>query len=337
MRRVVPFVIAAATILAAASSSPLHAQRTLTVGAYTTPREAYRAILPAFAAQWKQQHGETVRFAESYLGSGAQARAIVAGFQADVAALSLAPDVDRLVKAGLVDNGWAANANRGIVTRSLVVFAVRPGNPKNIRTWDDLAKPGISVLTPNPASSGGAMWNISALVGAALRGNTSVAAGDTAAAARLLQAILRNVKIMDKGARESMLTFEQGVGDVAITYENEVLTARAAGQKVDYVIPPGTIVIENPVAIVRGYSDDHRTTDLARAFVSYLWSNEAQLIFAKNGYRPVIPHLAGVDPALTKPVQGAFTIADLGGWQHVVDVVFSPAGLFPGALQLAKR
>jgi len=327
-------LVAAAALLPATSSL---AQRTLTIGAYTTPREAYRAILPAFAAQWKQQHGENLRFAESYLGSGAQARAIVAGFQADVAALSLAPDVDRLVRAGLVDNGWAANANKGIVTRSVVVFAVRPGNPKNIRTWDDLAKPGVSVLTPNPATSGGAMWNIAALVGAALRGNTSVAAGDTAAATGLLQGILRNVKIMDKGARESMLTFEQGVGDVAITYENEVLTARAAGQKMDYVIPPGTIWIENPVAVVRGYSDDHRNTDLARAFVAYLWSSEAQLIFAKNGYRPVIQNLAGMDAALTRPVTGAFSIADLGGWPHVVDVVFSPSGLFNTALRVARR
>ncbi len=335
MRSSFPTLLAAAALLSPTFS--LAAQRTLTLGAYTTPREAYRAILPAFAAQWKQQHGETVRFAESYLGSGAQARAIVAGFQADVAALSLAPDIDRLVKAGLVDNGWAANPNRGIVTRSLVVFAVRPGNPKNIRGWDDLAKPGIAVLTPNPATSGGAMWNIAAFVGAALRGNTSVAAGDTAAASRLLQAILANVKIMDKGARESMLTFEQGVGDVAITYENEVLTARAAGQKMDYVVPPGTIWIENPVAVVRAYSDDHRATDLARAFVSYLWSNEAQLIFAKNGYRPVARNLAGVSPDLMRPVPGAFTIADLGDWPHVVDVVFSASGVFNTALRLARR
>jgi sulfate transport system substrate-binding protein len=262
---------------------------------------------------------------------------VIAGFQADVAALSLEPDIQQLVRAGLVDAGWASGPTRGIVTRSIVVFAVRPGNPKHIRTWDDLARPGVQVLTPNPATSGGAMWNIAALVGAALRGNTASAAGDTAAALRLLQGVLRNVKIMDKGARESMLTFEQGVGDVAITYENEVLTARATGGTMEYVVPPGTLWIENPAAVVSGYSDDRRTTDVARAFVAYLVTPEAQAIFARNGYRPVIPAVASADLASAKSIRGAFTVADLGGWPKVQSVVFGPGGLFARALEVAKR
>jgi sulfate/thiosulfate transport system substrate-binding protein len=334
------FVAAAAISLcgcAAKENGDAVPERTLTLAAYTTPREAYREILPAFAAHWKREHGEDLRFEESYLGSGAQARAVAAGFRADVAALSLEPDIHTLVKAGLVDSSWKSAPHDGIVSRSLVVFAVRPGNPRNIRTWDDLARPGVEVLTPNPATSGGAMWNIAALVGAALRGGTSAAGNDTAAAERLLRAVLKNVRIMDKGARESMLTFEQGVGDVAITYENEVLTARASGQKMDYVVPPSTIWIDNPAAVVQGYADRKNNRDVAGGLVAYLTGEEAQRTFAKNGYRPVLTGLIGIDAALTAAVPGAFSIESLGGWPHVVDVVFSPTGIFSRALQAVRR
>lgn len=318
---------------ASASSAP----RTLTLAAYTTPREAYRVLLPAFAAEWKKSHGQDLKFEESYLGSGAQARAVAAGFRADVAALSLEPDIQTLVKAGLVDSAWKSKASRGIVTRSLVVLAVRPGNPRNIRTWDDLKRPGVEVLTPNPATSGGAMWNIAALVGAAMRGATSVPANDSAGAEHLLRDVLRNVRIMDKGARESMLTFEQGVGDVAITYENEVLSARAAGKAMDFVIPPATIWIENPVAVVSGYATQKGNADVASAFVDFLLTPDAQRAFARNGYRPVLENLTGIDSSVTRAVPAAFTIDQIGGWPKVTATIFAPKGMFDRALEAARK
>ena len=203
----------------------------LILAAYTTPREAYgKAIIPAFQKSWKEKTGGEVKFRESYQSSGAQARAIIGGFEADVATLSLEGDMDKIAQENLITHDWKAGPNGGMVTTSVVVLAVRKGNPKNIRDWADLARPGVNVLTPDPKTSGGAMWNINAIYGAALRGHAGVPAGDKAAAERFLASVFRNVSIMDKGARESITTFEKGVGDVAITYENEVLVGQQAGQ-----------------------------------------------------------------------------------------------------------
>ena len=303
--------------------------RTLVLGAYTTPREAYgKAILPAFQKHWKEKTGETVVFQESYLGSGAQARAIVGGFEADVAALSLEADVEAIAKAGLISDDWKAGPHGGMVTRSVVVLAVRPGNPRGLKDWDDLRAPGLNVLTPNVRTSGGAMWNVCALYGAALRGGTSAPKGDAAAAEKLLGEVLGNVSVMDKGARESILTFEKGVGDTAITYENEVLAARQAGQPYEYVIPRATILIENPVAVVDRYAEKHGTRELAAGFVAFLGSPEAQRAFAEYGYRPVdagvAQEVAGRFPAVTD----LFTVRDLGGWPEVQKTLFAPGALY---------
>ncbi len=313
--------------------------RTLTLGAYTTPREAYREIIPAFTSDWRKTHAGSITFEESYLGSGAQARAIAGGFEADLAALSLEPDIDALVKGGLITHDWKSRALGGMVTRSIVVIAVRAGNPKNIKTWDALRRPGIKVLTPNPRTSGGAMWNIAAIYGAALRGSTTAAAGDSAAAQALLRDIIANVAIMDKGARESILTFESGVGDAAITYENEVLVSKSAGKAIDFVIPPGTILIENPIAVVDTYASKHGTTDAAVAFVHYLTSPEAQRKYAEHGLRPVDETVAAEYRAKFPDVPGLFTIRDLGGWPVVTQTLFSPGGVFEraSAQALAKQ
>ena len=303
--------------------------RTLTIGAYTTPREVYgREILPAFARAWKARTGDDVKFQESYLGSGAQARAIVQGFEADVAALSLEADVETIARAKLITRDWKKAASGGMVSRSVVVLAVRPGNPKGIKDWDDLRKPGLDVLTPNPKTSGGAMWNIAAVYGAVLRGKTS-APPNVQGAERYLAEILRNVSIMDKGARESMLTFEGGTGDVAITYENEVLVARQSGKKMDYVIPRSTILIENPVAVVDVYAEAHGNRDLADAFVQFLASAQAQEAYARYGLRPVDARVA----ATTKYAKPAdlFTIRDLGDWPVVKKTLFGPTGAFERA------
>jgi sulfate/thiosulfate transport system substrate-binding protein len=304
------------------------ATRTLTIGAYTTPREAYgRSILPAFAREWRGAAAESLRFETSYQGSGAQARAIVAGFEADVAALSLEPDLQTLEKAHLITRDWRTGPTAGIITRSIVVIGVRPGNPKNIKSWDDLRRPGIQVVMPNPKTSGGAMWNVLAMYGASLRGFTSAPKSDSAAAERLVRDVVHNVAIMDKGAREAMLTFESGVGDATITYENEVLVAKQSGKKMDYVVPNGTIVIENPVAVVDAYADRHGNRKAADAFVKFLTTDSAQAAFEQFGLRRATGETSGLPPLPAS----AFTIRDLGGWKQVTPAVFGPGGVFERA------
>jgi sulfate/thiosulfate-binding protein len=303
---------------------------TLILGGYTTPREAYdKALIPAFQKYWKEKTGQDVEFQESYQGSGAQSRAIVGGFEADIAALSLEGDIDKIAEAGLITHDWKSTPNRGMVSTSIVVIAVRPGNPKNIQDWPDLAQPGLNVLTPDPKTSGGAQWNINAIYGAALRGFAGAAKDDKAAAQEFLKRVLRNVSIMDRGARESITTFEKGVGDVAITYENEVLVGRQSGQTYDYVVPRSTILIENPVALVDKYVDKHGVREVAEAFVNFLWMQEAQRGYAKYGLRPVVPTaVAGEVLAQFPPVQDLWKVDYLGGWKKVTDEVYGPQGVY---------
>lgn len=337
------FARACALILALQAAFPSAAPaapaqvRTLTLGAYTTPREAYgKAIIPAFQRYWKQKTGQEVRFQESYLGSGAQARAIVGGFEADVAALSLEADVDALAKAGLIQRDWRVGPTRGMVSRSVVVIAVRRGNPKAIRDWDDLRREGLEILTPNVRTSGGAKWNVCALYGAALRGGTAAKRGDTGSAAALLAAVLRNVTVMDKGARESMINFEKGVGDVAITYENEVLVGRKSGETYEYVVPKATILIENPAAVVDKYADKHGNRDVAEAFVAFLATPEAQRAFTEYGLRAVDAGVARETARRFPAVGDLFGIRDLGGWSQVEKTLFAADGVYERAMAAAR-
>lgn len=306
---------------------------TVILGAYTTPREAYGKLIPIFRQQWKEQTRQDVNFEESYLGSGAQSRAIVEGFEADVAALSLEADITRIQQAGLITHDWKDTPSKGMVSNSIVVFAVRKGNPKDIRDWADLAKPGVQILTPNPKTSGGAMWNVLALYGAALRGYVEgVPANDEAAAQEFLKAVLRNVTVMDKGARESITNFEKGVGDVAITYENEVLVAQMQGEDYDLVIPRSTILIENPIAVVDAYADKHGVRAVAEAFVQFLLSRQAQEIFAEHGLRSVDPEVAQATADKYPPVEDLFTIEYFGGWNAATPAIFGDDGVFSKAL-----
>jgi sulfate transport system substrate-binding protein len=278
----------------------------LTLVAYSTPREAYEEIIPAFQ---KTAAGRGVSFDQSYGSSGEQSRAVEAGLPADVVGLSLAPDVRRLVDAGLVAEDWDSGEYDGMVTDSVVVFVVRKGNPEGIRTWDDLTRDGIEVITPNPFTSGGARWNVMAAYGARLELGES-----EQQATSYLERLFANVAVQDKSAREALQTFAGGKGDVMLAYENEAITAQAKGEDVDYIVPDQTILIENPVAV---------TTDApeqAQAFVDFLRTPKAQRIFAEKGYRPVVDSvLAAFDyPAPAK----LFTIADLGGWDGVSDKFF---------------
>jgi sulfate/thiosulfate transport system substrate-binding protein len=275
----------------------------LTLVAYSTPREAYEQLIPAFQ---KTEAGKGISFSQSYGSSGDQSRAIQNGLAADVVTLSLEPDMTKLVDAGLVAKDWNAGEHKGMVTDSVVVFVVRKGNPKSIRTWDDLVKPGIEVIEPNPFTSGGAKWNIMAAYGAQLK------AGKTPEqAAAWLEQMFRNVPVQDKSAREALQTFIGGKGDVMLAYENEAITAQQKAQAVDYVVPDSTILIENPIAVV----SKSKNATAAKAFVDYLRSADAQRIFAEKGYRPVNEQVAAT-ANFPKP-SGLFTIDDLGGWSEV--------------------
>jgi sulfate transport system substrate-binding protein len=324
--------------LAACSSSPAQTtgnQVKLTLGAYTTPREAYRELIPIFLAQWKEKTGQDVVFEESYLGSGAQSRAIVEGFEADVAALSLEADINRIQNAGLITHDWKSGPYKGMVSTSIVSFAVRQGNPQGINDWADLARPGIEILTPNAKTSGGAMWNILALYGAARRGFVEgVARDNDTAASNFLLSVLNNVTVMDKGARESITNFEKGIGDLAITYENEVLVGQMNGQTYDLIIPRSTILIENPVTVVDVYADKHGTRELAEAFVEFLYTQKAQEIFAKYGLRSVDPEVSKSTSDHYPVVQDLFKVEYFGGWEQIIPTFFSEQGIY--TLTVAK-
>jgi sulfate/thiosulfate transport system substrate-binding protein len=319
----------------ACSGSRSNGQRvSLRLGGYTTPREAYgKAIIPAFQKYWKAQTGQDVEFQESYQGSGAQSRAIVGGFDADIAALSLEADIDRITEAGLITHDWKSNKYGGMVSTSIVVIAVRQGNPKGVHDWPDLARPGLNVLTPDPKTSGGAQWNVNAIYGAALRGAAGVPKDDPAAAKQFLKDVFRNVSILDKGARESITNYEKGVGDVAITYENEVLVGRQAGQTYDYVVPRSTILIENPVALVDKYVDQHGVRQVAEAFVNFLWEKEAQRAYAKYGLRPLDPEVAAEVQGQYPAVQDLWRIDFLGGWSKVSKDIYGENGIYTQVFQ----
>lgn len=302
---------------------------TLILAAYTTPREAYTRIIPLFQAHWKEQTGQDVIFEESYLASGAQSRAIVEGFEADIAALSLEADITRIQNAGLITHDWHSVPHNGMVTASVVAFAVRPGNPKGIQDWADLAKPGVEVLTPNAKTSGGAMWNILSLYGAAKRGFVEgVPTDDEAAVQAFLLSVLRNVTVMDQGARESITNFERGIGDVAITYENEILVAQKGGQTYEMVLPRSSILIENPVAVIDANVDKHGTREAAEAFVSFLFSREAQEIFAEFGLRVPDPQVAEATADQYPPLEDIFTIEYFGGWVEATPAFFGDEGIY---------
>ncbi len=271
--------------------------------AYSTPKEAYAELIPAFN---KTAEGKGVKFTQSYGASGDQARAVESGLPADIVALSLAPDVDKLVEPGIVAENWADDDTDGFVTNSVVVFAVRKGNPKGLKTWDDLIKKGVEVITPNPFTSGGAKWNLMAAYGAQIEQGKS-----PEAALAYLKALLANTPVQDKSAREALATFSGGKGDVLIAYENEAITAQNVGVELDYVIPDETILIQNPAAV----TEKAKSPEKAEAFLEYLKTSPAQKIYASKGYRSIIP--AEVDKSTYPDPKKLFKIDKFGGWDKV--------------------
>jgi sulfate transport system substrate-binding protein len=319
------FALLVATVVATALAATTAAtartsDTTLSLVAYSVPRDALGAVIKA----WQQTpDGKDVDFTQSYGASGDQARAVAAGLKADVVQLSTGLDVDVLVKAGLVDRSWDKQTAKGIATNSIVVFAVRDGNPKHIRNWSDLVRPGIQIVTPNPSSSGAAKWNVMAAYGAQRRlGKT-----DKQAIA-FVEKMMRNVVSLDTSGRNATNSFLAGRGDVYITYENE---ARLA--KLQYVIPRQTLLIEAPIAVVK--TSEHK--DAATKFVRFTRTPQAQRIFAQYGFRPLLPSVYRefVEQYPRRP--GIFKIGDayIGGWQAVEKRWFDPnTGLWVG---IAKR
>ena len=283
---------------------------TLTLVAYSTPREVYEELIPAFTAT---PAGAGVSFEQSYASSGEQSRAVESGLPASIVAFSLAPDVTRLVEADLVEPDWADDEHKGMVSNSVVVLAVRKGNPEGIKGWSDLLRDGIEVITPNPFTSGGARWNVMAAYGAQLEQGKS-----HEEAVEYLRHLFHNVPVQDKSARESLQTFAGGKGDVLIAYENEAITAQQKGEELDYVIPAETILIENPIAVAS--ETDASTQEKARAFIDYARSEPGQKVFAEKGYRSILPELVEAD-RYPEP-ESLFTIEKFGGWEKVMTDFF---------------
>ena len=295
----------------AAASGGSGEKGTLSLVAYSTPQVVYDEIIPAFE---KTSDGKGIGFKSSYGGSGDQSRAVIAGQPADYVAFALQPDMEKLVDEGLVDDDWDQTATHGLVSKSVVVFVVRKGNPKGIKSWDDLLEEGTDVITPNPFSSGGAKWNLMAAYGAASKGGKDPEAG----LAYLRQLITAHVNVQDKSARESLQNFLSGNGDVALSYENEAVTAQKKGADIDYVIPDDTIQIENPVAVTL----NSKVPDVANAFLKFALSDKGQQRFAEWGYRPVDDAVLKANKDKFPRPSGLFTIDDLGGWDTVNDEFF---------------
>ncbi|WP_099458640.1 sulfate ABC transporter substrate-binding protein [Paenibacillus crassostreae] len=303
-------------------------ETTLVIGAYSVAKDALSEILPLFHKEWEQKTGQNIKFQESYEASGTQARAIVGGFEADVTLLAMEGDIEKLVKADLLDEEWKNKPENGMVTRSIVVMGTREGNPLGIKEFTDLTKPGIKVVYPNPKTSGGAQWDINAIYGAGLRLSEEQGKKDPEVAKQFLEKVHHNIESLDKSGRSSMAAFEYGVGDVIVTYENELRARIQKGVKYEIVVPKDTILIENPAAVISKYADKHDTREVAEAFIEYLWSEEAQRIFAKHGFRPVNDVVYNENISEYPIPEGLFDIEYLGGWEYVRETIYSKRGVW---------
>ena len=315
-----------ATLLAAA---PARAEGTTILNvSYDPTRELYQAVNTAFAAQWKAKTGQSLTVQQSHGGSGKQARSVIDGLEADVVTLALAYDIDAIAKSGLLPLDWQKRlpSNSAPYT-STIVFLVRKGNPKGIKDWEDLGKPGVSVITPNPKTSGGARWNYLAAWGYELRKT-----GSQDKACALVAAIFRNVPVLDTGARGATITFaERGIGDVLIAWENEaILATRQASSKgaFEIVTPSESILAEPPVAWVDKVASKRNTTAVAKAYLEFLYTKDGQRIAAKNFYRPRDPAVAA-EAAATFPKLKLFTVDEtFGGWAKAQEAHFADGGEF---------
>jgi sulfate/thiosulfate-binding protein len=311
VRRSALVLVALAALVAAAAATAARNDTNLAVAAYSIPTGVFPKLESAFQAT---AAGNGVKFSNSFAASEVQSKAVAAGLPADVVNLSISTDLDRLVDAKLVDKDWAKNKYGGIVSKSVVVFVLRNGNPKHIKTWDDLIKPGVDVVFPNPFSSGGARWDVMAAYGAMLReGKTK------AQAVAYLQQLFKHNVSQDTSGRNALNTFLAGKGDVLLTYESDAKNAQAQGKPVFYAIPKATLQIETPLAAVNTSNKPG-----AKKFVNWLYTPEAQTIWAQNGFRPVDPNVQRKFEKQFPPRPQLFKIGYVGGWNKVNTEFFDP-------------
>lgn len=321
------------------TASPVAANKQdvkLTLVSFAVTKAAHDAIIPKFVEQWKKENNQNVSFEQSYGGSGSQTRAVIDGLEADIVHLALGLDVDKIEKAGLISPGWEKeNPNNGVVSKSVAALVTRPGNPKGIKTWLDLAKNDIKLITADPKTSGIARWNFLALWNSVIK-----TGGGDDKALDFVTKVYQNVPILTKDAREATDIFaKRGQGDALINYENEVILAQQKGEKVDYVVPEVNISIDNPIAIVDKNADKHGTRNVAEAFVKFLYTPEAQEEFAKAGFRPIGETTAQAKELADKypKVQNLGTVQDYGGWDAIQKKFFEDGAVFDQIQTKIKR
>ena len=320
------------------TSPALHAAEVSLLNvSYDPTRELYQEFDKVFAKKWKADTGEDMKVKASHGGSGKQARSVIDGLEADVVTLALASDINAIADHGLIDKNWQQRLpHHSAPYTSTIVFLVRKGNPKHIKDWDDLVKPGVSVITPNPKTSGGARWNYLAAWGYALK----QPGGNEASATDFLRKLYKNVPVLDSGARGATTTFvERGIGDVLLAWENEAILAikELGPDKVEIVVPSVSILAEPPVAVVDKVVDRHGTRKQAEAYLKYLYSPEGQEIAAKHYYRPIDESVAK-KYASQFPKVKLFTVDDVaGGWVKAQKKHFGDGGVFDKIYQPGSR
>jgi sulfate transport system substrate-binding protein len=327
-----------APLIAAALAAPAFAADiNLLNVSYDPTRELYQDFNKAFARQWKAKTGDNVNVKQSHGGSGKQARSVIDGLDADVVTLALAYDIDEIAEKGLLAKDWQKRLpHNSSPYTSTIVFLVRKGNPKGIKDWNDLVKPGVQVITPNPKTSGGARWNYLAAWGYALK----QPGGSDASAKEFLGKLFKNVPVLDSGARGATTTFvERGIGDVLIAWENEAILAikELGPDKFEVVVPSTSILAEPPVAVVDKVVDRHGTRKVAEAYLQYLYSDEGQEIAAHNSYRPIAEKVAA-KYASQFPKIKLFKIDEVfGGWSKAQKAHFADGGSFDQIYQPGKK
>jgi sulfate transport system substrate-binding protein len=321
-------MVSLALVLALTSSQAGEKALTLLNVSYDSTRELYQDLNAAFVQSWKEQTGQIVTINQSHGGSGKQARSVIDGLEADVVTLALAHDVEAIAKDGLIPQGWQGRLpHNSAPYTSTIVFLVRRGNPKQIQDWDDLIKPGVAVITPNPKTSGGARWNYLAAWGYAWRAHGN----DDAKARDFVARLYKNVLVLDTGARGSTMTFlERGMGDVLIAWENEALlvTRHLAKDRFDIVTPSLSILAEPPAALVDRVADKRGSRHLAEAYLQFLYEDTGQEIAAKHYYRPRLPAITARYASRFQQVS-VFTIDEVfGGWTAAHKTHFGDGGIF---------
>lgn len=329
LKKIAKISFAAAALAAAGSAYAAKALELLNVS-YDPTRELYQEYNPAFAKYWKEKTGQDVKIKQSHGGAGSQARAVIDGLEADVVTLALAYDIDAIAEqTKKLPADWQARLpNNSSPYTSTIVFLVRKGNPKQIKDWDDLVKPGVAVITPNPKTSGGARWNYLAAWGYALKKHN----GDEAKAEEFVRTLFKNVPVLDSGARGSTNTFVQrGIGDVFISWENEAFLAvnELGPDKFEIIVPSISILAEPPVTAVDGVAKKRGTFEVASEYLAYLYSPAGQALAAKHYYRPIKPELADPKDVARFPNVKLFTIDEVfGGWQKAQNSHFADGGIF---------